>query len=88
MPQTFGKTLQPAQIDALVKYLSDVTKGGLMAVRLRAPGLPRAGLFLVLGTLLCAGIILGARAAYGFPISARRRPDDPHAERHPACCRC
>jgi cytochrome c oxidase subunit II len=28
MPQTFGKTLQPAQIDALVKYLSDVTKGG------------------------------------------------------------
>jgi cytochrome c oxidase subunit 2 len=28
MPETFGKTLQPAQIDALVKYLSDVTKGG------------------------------------------------------------
>jgi cytochrome c oxidase subunit II len=28
MPPTFGKTLQPAQIDALVKYLSDVTKGG------------------------------------------------------------
>jgi cytochrome c oxidase subunit 2 len=28
MPQTFGKTLQPAQITALVKYLSDVTKGG------------------------------------------------------------
>jgi cytochrome c oxidase subunit 2 len=28
MPQTFGKTLQPAQIQALVKYLSDVTKGG------------------------------------------------------------
>jgi cytochrome c oxidase subunit II len=27
MPPTFGKTLQPAQIDALVKYLSDVTKG-------------------------------------------------------------
>jgi cytochrome c oxidase subunit 2 len=28
MPQTFDKTLQPAQINALVKYLSDVTKGG------------------------------------------------------------
>jgi cytochrome c oxidase subunit II len=28
MPPTFGKTLQAAQIDALVKYLSDVTKGG------------------------------------------------------------
>jgi cytochrome c oxidase subunit II len=28
MPPTFGKTLQPAQIDALVKYLADVTKGG------------------------------------------------------------
>jgi cytochrome c oxidase subunit 2 len=28
MPQTFGKDLTPAQIDALVKYLSDVTKGG------------------------------------------------------------
>jgi cytochrome c oxidase subunit 2 len=27
MPPTFGKTLQPAQIDALVKYLSEVTKG-------------------------------------------------------------
>ena len=28
MPPNFGQTLQPAQIDALVKYLSDVTKGG------------------------------------------------------------
>jgi cytochrome c oxidase subunit 2 len=28
MPETFGQTLQPAQINALVKYLSDVTKGG------------------------------------------------------------
>jgi cytochrome c oxidase subunit 2 len=28
MPPTFGQTLQPGQIDALVKYLSDVTKGG------------------------------------------------------------
>jgi cytochrome c oxidase subunit 2 len=28
MPPTFGKTLQPAQIDALVKYLANVTKGG------------------------------------------------------------
>ena len=41
-----------------------------MAVRLRAPGIPRAGLFLVLGTLLCAGIILGVRALYGFPVSS------------------
>ena len=39
-----------------------------MAVRLRAPGLPRAGLFLVLGALVCAGIIVGARAAYGYPL--------------------
>jgi cytochrome c oxidase subunit II len=28
MPPNFGQTLQPAQLDALVKYLSDVTKGG------------------------------------------------------------
>jgi cytochrome c oxidase subunit 2 len=28
MPPNFGQTLQPAQIDALVKYLSEVTKGG------------------------------------------------------------
>jgi cytochrome c oxidase subunit 2 len=28
MPQNFGQTLTPAQIDAIVKYLSDVTKGG------------------------------------------------------------
>jgi cytochrome c oxidase subunit II len=28
MPPSFGQTLQPAQLDALVKYLSDVTKGG------------------------------------------------------------
>jgi cytochrome c oxidase subunit 2 len=28
MPQNFGKQLSGAQIDALVKYLSDVTKGG------------------------------------------------------------
>src|SRR4051794_30374991 len=28
MPPNFEQTLQPAQLDALVKYLSDVTKGG------------------------------------------------------------
>jgi cytochrome c oxidase subunit 2 len=28
MPPNFGQTLQPAQLDALVKYLSEVTKGG------------------------------------------------------------
>ncbi len=28
MPQNFGQQMSPAQIDALVKYLSDVTKGG------------------------------------------------------------
>ena len=28
MPPNYGQTLQPAQIDALVKYLSEVTKGG------------------------------------------------------------
>src|SRR5918912_589265 len=38
-----------------------------MTVRLRAPGLPRAGLFLVLFALLCAGIIIGVREAYGYP---------------------
>ena len=40
-----------------------------MAARLRAPGLTRAGLFLVLGTLFCAGIVLAVRALYGFPIA-------------------
>src|SRR3954465_12057583 len=40
-----------------------------MAARLRAPGLTRAGLFLVLGTLFCAGIVLAVRAVYEFPIS-------------------
>jgi cytochrome c oxidase subunit 2 len=28
MPGNFGQTIPPAQLDALVKYLSDVTKGG------------------------------------------------------------
>ena len=28
MPPNYGDTLQPAQIDGLVKYLSEVTKGG------------------------------------------------------------
>jgi cytochrome c oxidase subunit 2 len=28
MPPSFGQTLKPAELDALVKYLSDVTKGG------------------------------------------------------------
>ncbi len=38
-----------------------------MTARLRAPGLPRAGLFLVLGTLFCAAIIIVVREAYGYP---------------------
>ena len=41
-----------------------------MTARLRAPGLPRAGLFLVLGTLFCAAIIIAVREAYGFPVFA------------------
>ena len=41
-----------------------------MTARLRAPGFPRAGLFLVLGTLFCAAIIIGVREAYGFPTFA------------------
>jgi cytochrome c oxidase subunit 1 len=40
-----------------------------MAARLRAPGIPRAGLFLVLGTLFCAAIVLAVRAVYGYPIA-------------------
>ena len=31
-----------------------------MTARLRAPGFPRAGLFLVLGTLFCAALIIAA----------------------------
>src|ERR1700710_2769561 len=38
-----------------------------MAARLRAPGLIRAGLFLVLGVLFCAAIVLGARELYSYP---------------------
>src|SRR3954469_21720420 len=37
-----------------------------MTARLRAPGFPRAGLFLVLGTLFCAAIIIAVREAYGY----------------------
>src|SRR3954453_22830994 len=39
-----------------------------MTARLRAPGFPRAGLFLILGTLFCAAIIIGGRTAYGSPV--------------------
>ncbi|MDA0160509.1 cytochrome c oxidase subunit I [Solirubrobacter ginsenosidimutans] len=39
-----------------------------MAVRLRAPGIPRAFAFLVLGVLFCAAIIIGIREAYGWPV--------------------
>src|ERR1041384_6202831 len=35
---------------------------------LRAPGLIRAGVFLVLGTLFCAAIIIVVREAYGFSV--------------------
>src|SRR6476469_5413682 len=38
-----------------------------MTARLRAPGLTRAGLFLVLGTLFCAALILVIRWAYDYP---------------------
>ena len=38
-----------------------------MTARLRAPGLTRAGLFLVLGTLFCAVLILVIRWAYDYP---------------------
>src|SRR6478609_11104744 len=41
-----------------------------MTARLRAPGLPRAGLFLVFGTLFCAAIIIVVRELYGFPTFA------------------
>ena len=41
-----------------------------MTARLRAPGLTRAGLFTVLGTLFCAAIIIAVREAYGFPVFA------------------
>src|SRR3954453_5574972 len=41
-----------------------------MATRLRAPGLPRAGVFLILGVLFCAGIVLLVRSAYGWPTFA------------------
>src|SRR5262245_26146882 len=39
-----------------------------MTARLRAPGLTRAFLFLVLGTLFCAAIIIVVRELYGFPV--------------------
>ena len=39
-----------------------------MTARLRAPGIPRAFAFLVLGTLFCAAIIIAVREAYGFPV--------------------
>jgi cytochrome c oxidase subunit 1 len=41
-----------------------------MTARLRAPGLLRAGLFLVFGVLFCAAIIIAAREAYGYPVFA------------------
>src|SRR4051794_37419066 len=39
-----------------------------MTARLRAPGLLRAFLFLVFGTLFCAAIIIVVRELYGFPV--------------------
>jgi cytochrome c oxidase subunit 1 len=39
-----------------------------MTARLRAPGFPRAGFFLVAGALFSAALVLAVRAAYGFPI--------------------
>ena len=42
-------------------------EGGLMTARLRAPGLPRAGLFLVLGVLFCAGDHRSSRERLRLP---------------------
>jgi cytochrome c oxidase subunit 1 len=41
---------------------------GRPGARLRTPGFPRAFAFLALGVLFAAGIVVAARAAYGFPI--------------------
>jgi cytochrome c oxidase subunit 1 len=41
-----------------------------MTARLRAPGIPRAFTFLILGALFCAAIIIGVREAYGYPVFA------------------
>ena len=41
-----------------------------MAVSLRKPGIPRAFLFLVIGVLFCAAIVIGLREAYSFPVFA------------------
>ena len=40
-----------------------------MTARLRAPGIPRAFLFLILGTLFCAAIVTVIRQLYGFPVA-------------------
>src|SRR5690349_20195459 len=39
-----------------------------MTARLRAPGFPRAFLFLVLGTIFCAAIVVAVRELYSFPV--------------------
>ena len=59
-------------------------QGGLMTARLRAPGLPRAGVFLVLGTLFCAAIIVAVREAYGYPVFADGGLTTKRPERDPA----
>src|SRR5437764_367358 len=40
-----------------------------MAARLRGPGLTRGFAFFVVGVLFCAGLVLGLRALYDYPIS-------------------
>jgi cytochrome c oxidase subunit 1 len=40
-----------------------------MAARLRGPGLTRGFAFFVVGVLFCAGLVIGLRALYGYPIS-------------------
>ena len=46
-----------------------------MTARLRAPGLSRALLFLVLGTLFCAAIIIVVREGYDLAaLDAGREP--------------
>ena len=77
MPPNFGQTLQPAELDALVKYLDEVTasEGTAMTAKLRAPGWYRAGAFIVLGVLFAAALVTAIRQAYGFstPFDGSRR---------------
>ena len=59
-----------------------------MTARLRAPGLPRAGLFLVLGVLFCAAIIAVVRELYSLPVFVDDGLIDYKARTRSCCCRC